>query len=294
MLRNDLYEIARYAANSGLRVALATCGALLDKEQCTALLAAGLARISVSIDGADARSHDAFRGVPGAFAGLMRGIDAAREAGLAFQVNTTITRSNLKQLPSLYDLAVALGAVSFHPFLLVPTGRASALVDEMLDPEEHERTLNWIYDLQLKSAITVKPTCAPHYYRILRERENAAGRAVRKETHGFEAMTKGCLGGQGFAFISHTGKVQICGFLEEEAGDLRASAFDFGSIWHHAPLFQHIRALSAYHGKCGYCEYAAVCGGCRARAFAVHGDYLGEEPQCLYQPKNRKRQERYA
>lgn len=286
LLRNDIYKIAFYGNSLGLRMVLATCGTLLDHQKCTSLLDAGIARISLSIDGATAKTHDAFRGVDGAFDGLMRGIDAARTAGLEFQINTTVTRTNLHELPDIYSLAIKLGAASFHPFLLVPVGRAGELVDEMISPQEYERTLNWIYDCQLSSKITVKPTCAPHYYRIFREREQSFGRIVKRETHGLDAITKGCLGGQGFAFISHTGSVQICGFLEEKAGDLRESGYDFGKIWESSPLFRQVRAVDDYHGKCGYCEYRKVCGGCRARAFAINDDYLGEEPQCLYQPKS--------
>lgn len=273
---------------------LATCGTLLKKETCVSLRDAGIARISVSIDGDGAKSHDSFRGVNGAFEGLMQGIASARATGLEFQVNTTIARSNLPELQAIYDRAVELGAVSFHPFLLVPTGRAALMTGEMIGAAEYEHTLNRIVDLQLKSSIPIKPTCAPHYYRIIRARGHLSGDAGHQAGHGLDTLTKGCLGGQGFAFISHTGKVRICGFLDKDAGDLRASSFDFGGIWRDSPLFREIRATGAYHGKCGYCEYRAVCGGCRARAYAVGGDYLGEEPQCLYQPKRHERQEQYA
>ncbi len=287
MLREDIYQLASYGTGKGLRMVMATCGTLLNKENCLSLIDAGIARISVSIDGATESSHDCFRGVPGAFQALIKGIEIAATTGLEFQVNTTITKSNLAELPDIYNLAVKLGAASFHPFLLVPTGRAEMLLSEMISPAQYEQTLNWIYERQLSSAITIKPTCAPHYYRIFRERERSAGRAVTIETHGLNAMTKGCLGGQGFAFISNTGKVQICGFLEKEAGDLRACGYDFQKIWEKSPLFQQIRAVDQYHGKCGYCEYRRICGGCRARAFAVNGDYLGEETQCLYLPSKR-------
>jgi heme b synthase len=287
LLRDDIYEIASYGHSLGLRMVLATCGTLLDHQKCTALKNSGIARISLSIDGATSQTHDAFRGVEGAFAGLIKGIDAARATGLEFQINTTVTKTNLHELPDIYSLAIKLGAASFHPFLLVPIGRAGELVDEMISPEEYERTLNWIYDCQLSSKMSVKPTCAPHYYRIFRERELAAGRTVKRETHGLNAITKGCLGGQGFAFISHTGSVQICGFLEEKAGDLRMSKYEFGTIWETSQLFRQIRSVNDYNGKCGFCEYRTVCGGCRARAFAINGDYLGEEPQCQYQPKSK-------
>lgn len=289
MLRKDIYRIAKYGNDRGLRMVMAPCGLLLDRETCVRLLEAGIARISLSIDGATAQSHDAFRGVPGAFDGVMRGIDAAREAGLPFQINTTVTRSNLAELPDIFQLAIDKGAVSFHPFLLVPTGRGEELRHEVISAADYERTLRWIHSLQQDTPIMIKPTCAPHYYRIAAQEGTAVG---KQHPHGhpvkhseLNTTTKGCLGGQGFVFVSHTGKVQICGFLPLEAGDLRKSDFDFSSIWRESELFREVRDIDAYHGKCGWCEYRKVCGGCRARAYAVDGDYLGEEPYCLYNPK---------
>jgi radical SAM protein with 4Fe4S-binding SPASM domain len=182
-------------------------------------------------------------------------------------------------------LAIEIGAAAYHPFLLVPTGRGREMAEQSLTPEEYERTLNWIYEKRESLPILFKPTCAPHYYRILRQREREKGRSVTPQTHGLDAMSKGCMGGQSFAFISHVGKLQICGFLEEECGDLRASDYDFREIWETSPVFLAMRNLDGYHGRCGYCEYRRVCGGCRARAFAATGDYLAEEPFCVYEPK---------
>jgi radical SAM protein with 4Fe4S-binding SPASM domain len=295
MLREDIYRVARYGAERGLRMVMAPCGLLLDREACTRLLEAGIARISLSIDGATAQSHDAFRGIPGAFDGVVRGIDAAREAGLSFQVNTTVTKSNLAELPDIFQLAVDKGAVSFHPFMLVPTGRGEELRHEVISAADYERTLRWIHTRQKDSPITVKPTCAPHYYRIAaqassstetgKKRDDRSSHGYHNDHSGLNATTKGCLGGQGFVFVSHIGKVQICGFLPLEAGDLRKSDFDFSHIWKTSALFREVRDIDAYHGKCGWCGYRQICGGCRARAYAVDGDHLGEEPYCLYNPK---------
>lgn len=288
MLRKDIFHLAEYGTQLGLRMVMAPCGMLLTEESCGRLIDSGIQRISLSIDGASAESHDAFRRVDGAFEGVMRGAEAARAAGLQFQINTTVTKMNVEELPAIFDLAVRLGAVSFHPFLLVPTGRGKELADYELPPEEYERVLNWIYEHRESADLTLKPTCAPHYYRILRQRERAAGRKVRPETHGLDAMTKGCLGGQGFAFVSHIGVVQMCGFLDTPAGDLRENGLDFQKIWEDSPFFAQIRDLNGYGGRCGYCEYRRVCGGCRARAYAMNGDYLAEEPFCVYEPKGRK------
>jgi len=290
MLRPDLLGIARYTRDAGLRPVMATCGTMLTEDRARELLDAGIQRISVSLDGPDATSHDAFRGVPGAFASSLAGLDAARKAGLPFQINTTVTRHNMNDVARILELAVNLGAVAFHPFLLVPVGRGKGLMDNLLDAGEYERVLNEIYDMSQSSSIPFKPTCAPHYYRVLRQREKERGREVTPETHGLDAMSKGCMGGMGFAFLSHVGDVQICGFLEEKAGNLRESDYDFARIWRASPLFLEMRDFRHYKGDCGICEYRRWCGGCRARAFAMTGDYLEAEPYCTYVPRARKKQ----
>ena len=292
MLRKDIYDIARYGTKKGLRMVMAPCGMLLDDEACRKLIDAGIQRISLSIDGATAESHDAFRGVPGAFDGVMNGMAAAQKAGLSFQVNTTITRGNLEELPDIFKLAIDNGAVSFHPFLLVPTGRGKELADEVISAADYERTLRWIHKQQENTPIVIKPTCAPHYYRIVQQEQKETSTELHKmhtvahphEHSALNATTKGCLGGQGFAFISHTGSVQICGFLPLEAGDMRKTDYNFATIWEHSQLFKEVRAVNEYHGKCSWCSYRNVCGGCRARAYAIDGDHLGEEPFCLYNP----------
>lgn len=291
MLRTDLLDIIRYVAKAGMRPVMATCGSLLTEAKAAAIKEAGVERISVSLDGPDAGSHDAFRGVPGAFQSAMEGLDAARRAGLEFQINTTVTRTNVHRLEAVLDLAVAQGAVAFHPFLLVPTGRGKAIQEEVLGPEEYERVLNTIYDLKLGSRIAFKPTCAAHFYRVLRQREAEAGRAVTAGTHGLDAMSKGCMGGLSFAFIGHRGLVQICGFLDEVAGDVRAAGYDFARVWDESPLFLQLRDFANYKGKCGLCEYRRWCGGCRARAFGVTGDYMASEPSCSFEPKGWLRQQ---
>ncbi|MHB1390594.1 MAG: heme b synthase [Thermoleophilia bacterium] len=285
MLRENIYEIARYGTGKGLKMVMSPCGTLLNAENARRLKDAGIDRISISVDGATAATHDDFRRVPGAFADAMQGIQQAQAAGIEVQINTTVTRVNLGELPDILQLAIDLGAVAFHPFLLVPTGRGRELADQELSPGQYEETLNWVYDQRDVVPLNFKPTCAPHYYRILRQRERAAGRKVTVQTHGMDAMSKGCLGGQGFCFISYRGEVQICGFLDVNCGDLKEQSF--GEVWRQSPVFRQMRDLDGYHGRCGYCEYRRFCGGCRARAFEVTGDYLAEEAYCVYQPKAR-------
>ena len=285
LMRDDVFEIAEHGTRLGLRMVMAPCGKPLSDETVQKMLDSGIQRISISLDGATAESHDAFRRVPGAFDGAIKAIEAARRNGLEFQINTTVTKQNVHELAEILDLTIELGAVAFNPFLLVPTGRGKELAEQEISPEEYERVLNWIYEQRDSLPIQFKPTCAPHYYRIFRQRERQKGVKVAPETHGLDAMSKGCMGGQSFAFMSHIGKVQICGFLDIECGDIRQVDYNFEHIWNTSPVFLQMRDLDHYHGRCGYCEYRTVCGGCRARAFATTGDYLDEEPYCIYQPK---------
>ncbi len=285
MMRKDLFEIARYGTNLGIRMVMSPCGKLMTDESVGKMIESGIKRISISIDGATAESHDNFRRVSGAFADAINGIEAAKRNGLEFQINTTITKHNVAELEQILEFAVKAGAVAFNPFLLVPTGRGKELAEQEISPEEYEKVLNWVYEKRENLPLQFKPTCAPHYYRIFRQREKEKGRSVTPKTHGFDAMTKGCMGGQSFVFISHVGRVQICGFLDTECGDIRRSNYDFEHIWTTSPVFLQMRDQDSYHGRCGYCEYRKVCGGCRARAFAATGDYLDEEPYCIYQPE---------
>lgn len=284
MTREDIYEIASYGTSLGLRMVMAPCGPLVTRESIDRMKESGIKRISLSLDGWDQESHDAFRSTLGSYDSVVQAARFAKEGGLEFQINTTVTRLNFRRLESILSKAVELGAVGFHPFLLVPTGRGKGLKNLELNPREYEETLKWIYLRSRESSIEMKPTCAPHYYRILRQSAEKEGIPVTPENFGINARTRGCLGGQGFAFISHRGKVQICGFLEEEAGDLRTGDMNFREVWQTSRLFHEVRSLKEYRGKCGSCSYKAVCGGCRARAFVHSGDYLGEEPYCLYIP----------
>ncbi|MDR3556072.1 MAG: heme b synthase [Syntrophobacteraceae bacterium] len=282
LLRPDVFELAQYGHGLGFRMTMATNGTLLTPQIVQNMLASGIQRISISLDGADARSHDAFRKVPGAFQGALRGIALAREAKLDFQINTTITRANIAEFPQIHDLVVSLGAVAHHIFMLVPMGRGKDLAQDSISAEEYEKTLHWFYDRRDKAPLQLKATCAPHYYRIMRQRARSDGTQISFETFGLDAMTRGCLGGTGFVFISHLGQVQPCGYLELDCGNVREKSFR--DIWLDSPVFQNLRDLKRYEGKCGKCEFIRVCGGCRARAHELSGNYMAEEPLCLYEP----------
>jgi heme b synthase len=265
---------------------MAPNGTLLTPDIVEKLKASGIQRISISLDGASPDTHDEFRGLTHAFDDAIRGIGYAKAAGLEFQINTTITQTNLAEIPKILKLAEDLGAVAHHIFLLVPTGRGKYIVDSAIDAEQYEQTLNWFYDQRDKTPLQLKATCAPHYYRILRQRAHTEGKTVSFDTHGLDAVTRGCLAGTGFCFISHVGRVQTCGFLDVTCGDVRTQSFK--DIWENSKVFKELRDFSTLTGKCGACEYVRVCGGCRARAYEATGSYLAEEPLCSYQPRKKE------
>jgi AdoMet-dependent heme synthase len=286
LLRQDIFDIAKYGTKKNLRMVMAPNGTLITDKIANKLVESGIKRISISLDGASNKSHDQFRGVKGAFDGALNGIQHAKNAGIEFQINTTITKANLDQIPAIQQLAIDLGAVAHHIFLLVPTGRGKYIIDQEITSQEYEETLNWFYDQKEKTPLQLKATCAPHYYRILRQRAKEDGKIVNFQTHGLDAVTRGCLGGTGFCFISHRGVVQPCGFLDVNCGDVTGESFV--QIWKHSKVFKQLRNFNELKGKCGECEYKRVCGGCRARAYEATGDYMAEEPLCSYLPKKLK------
>jgi heme b synthase len=284
LLRSDIFDIAGHGTDLGLRMVMAVNGTLVDETVIRNMQESGIKRISVSLDGDDAETHDRFRQVKGAFEGALKGIRLAKEAGLEFQVNTTVTRHNLHLLPRILNLAASLEAAAHHIFLLVPTGRGKYIAESGITAQEYEQVLNWFYDQRGKTSLHLKATCAPHYHRILRQRAKERGERVTFETHGLDAVTRGCLGGTSFCFISHRGEVQPCGYLDLPCGNVKSVPLK--KIWKESEHLLRLRDLSQYEGKCGLCEFQRVCGGCRARAFEATGNYLSEEPLCTYQPRN--------
>ena len=267
-----LFELIAYAKAKGLKPVIGTNATLIDDAMAKRIAEAGVPRISVSIDFPTAAAHDAFRGVVGSFDAAVRGIRALRRAGVEVQINTTVTRQNRHLLEDIHALAVSLDVQALHPFLLVPTGRGADLSGEELSAAEYEETLGWICERQRTSPLELKPTDAPQYRRIACQMN---GRDAR-------SPAKGCLAGTGFAFIGHCGDVQPCGYFDLKLGNVRETPFS--RIWRESPVLDDLRHPERLKGKCGVCEYRAVCGGCRARALAKTGDYLAEEPACAHVP----------
>ncbi len=287
--RRDVFDLAKYAGEKNIRVALATNGTLIDEAMALRIRDAGIQRVAISLDGVDPATHDTFRGHQGAFEAAVRGIKLLKELGVSTQINTTVSRHNAHELPEILKLAQSLGVQAFHMFLLVPVGCGLTIQDEQaIKGDEAEEILNWFYDRSLDSNLELKATCAPHYYRVLHQRRAEARRAGEElpplARQGMHAVTKGCLAGSAVCFISHRGEVFPCGYLPVAAGDLRETAFR--DIWEKGQIFQDLRDTGNLEGKCGICEFKNVCMGCRARAYGMTGDYLSEEPFCIYEPRN--------
>jgi len=270
LLRTDIYDIIAHATAKGLRTVIAVNGTLVDREAAQKLKDSGILRVSMSIDGKDQASHDSFRGVSGSFDAVNRAARIFLEIGLPFQINTTVTKLNVADLGEIYDLVREMGAVAWHVFLLVPVGRGVGLKGEELNAAMYEEVLNWLYEREEEQKIEMKVTCAPHYYRIVKER-------------GGTPKSAGCLAGKSFLFISHTGVAQPCGYLELPCGDVRKEGVQ--KVWADSPQFGLIRDLSQYRGKCGRCRHLRICGGCRARAQELKGHLLEAEPYCSYAEK---------
>ena len=302
LFRPDIFTIAKHAGERGLTVALATNGTLITEAVAGKIVDAGIRRVAISIDGADEMTHDAFRRQPGSLAAALNGFRHLKKLGMSLQINCTVTKHNVNQVDLLYDKVVALGADALHLFMLVPVGCGVQIAEaNMLPAEEYERVLNWMYDKSKLKQLHLKATCAPHYFRIMRQR--AASEHIRIEAshshgkpegpghhHNMSAMTKGCLAGSAICFVSHTGEVFPCGYLPVSAGNVKKQALR--EIWESAEVFQRLRNPDELEGKCGCCEFKKVCMGCRARAFyEANGDYMAEEPYCIYEPKRQQAKE---
>jgi heme b synthase len=290
--REDIFDVAARASRAGLRVVMSPSGTQVTPGTVRRLKEVGVQRISVSLDGSTAALHDSFRQVPGAFAEAAQSLAYAREGGLPFQINTTVTRHNRNDLANMLRLAVDLGAATWDIFMLVPTGRGK--IEMEVTPEEYEETLHFVYEVSRTSSIQVKMTCAPHYKRVqVQERRRArmegAGAGAASSAHPAHGFSRGCMAGFGFCFVSHIGEVGGCGYLPLLAGSVRQASLV--QVYRESPLFKCIRDPNLLQGRCGVCEYRVLCGGCRARALGATGNYLEEEPFCTYQPTARTARE---
>ena len=287
LLREDIFEIIRYGTRRGLRMVMGTSGLLIDRSMADRLEEVGVRAVAVSLDSADPNVHDTFRGIPGVWNRAVQAIRHCREAGIRVQVNMSVMQSDLQEVERVIELGVGLGVQDYQLYFPVPTGRARE--HDPCSPEEYEGLIRRVLTRYQGSDIAIRPTCAPQFRRIAEE----AGISN-------PAWGRGCVAGISYCRIYANGDVTPCPYLPVSAGNLRTASFS--DIWNHSPLFLALRTPERFTGKCGICDFQTLCGGCRARAYRgvkafstgwcdglaqpeeVHGEVLGEDPWCPYQP----------
>ncbi len=291
LCRDDIFELADHAKSVGITTALATNGTLLDSEISKKIKDSGIARVSISLDGATADVHNQLRKLKGSFEKALEGAKQLHKAGIPFQVNITLIKANSHQLEDVYQLVKSLGAVALHIFMLVPVGCGQELAEkDMLTPEQYEEKLLEICQLDARGELQVKVTCGPHYERIIRQQglhKNRSKAAEQKNSSvpgrcGHSGSSRGCLAGSGVIFVGHQGDIFPCGYLPVKCGNIVEQ--QLADIWRDSKDLKQMRNSDALEGKCGHCGYKEICGGCRARAYAVAGNYMAQEPFCAYLP----------
>jgi radical SAM protein with 4Fe4S-binding SPASM domain len=277
--RPDIFALLRRSVELGLRTNISPSATpLLTKEKIREFRECGVTRMAISVDGPDAETHDGFRGVPGTFRRAVEALEEAQRIGLDTQFQTTVTRRNIHRLDEIAALAEKVGARTWSVFFLVVTGRA--LAGDDLTAEEYEQVFEKLYNISRLAPFEVKTTEGMHYRRYL-------ARRLRKRPEPADSnrtvwRTAGVSDGRGFVFVSHTGEIYPSGFLPISAGNVRFDSLV--AVYRSSPLFLELRDADARHGKCGFCEYRRLCGGSRARAYALTGDHLAADPRCTYQP----------
>lgn len=290
LCREDVFELIGVARSLGITPALATNGTLIDDAIADKIKESGVARVSISLDGATAEVHNKLRQLEGSFESALEGIGRLREKDVPFQINITMTKHNAHQLEDVYELVKSLGAVALHIFMLVPVGCGQSLADtDMLSPEEYEKKMVDICKLDGRGELQVKVTCGPHYERVIRQQGLYKARAktgghpggsVPGGGHG--GASRGCLAGLGVLFVGHQGDVFPCGYLPVNCGNVLKEKLS--DIWYKSEDLARMRDGGELEGKCGVCGYKQICGGCRGRAYAADGNYMAEEPFCAYVP----------
>lgn len=282
--RPDIYELVQYAASIGLAPALTpSATSRLTEAAVAALKHAGLVRLALSLDGAVAATHDRFRGIEGSFDQTLAAVDWARRLGLEIQINTTLTRTNQHELEQIADLLAGWGIKTWSVFFLVPTGRAR--YQDMLNAVETENAFERLYAVARRDLFPVRTTEALHYRRFLLQRKREGAPQTAPNPWAPRGLPRGVSDGSGFVFVSHIGDVYPSGFLPLPGGNVRTQPL--ADIYRHSPLFRSLRDHDQLRGKCGICEYRHICGGSRARAYALTGDWLASDPTCVYEPASR-------
>jgi len=286
LLRTDALELVRYGAAKGFKMGLGSNGSLIDDQTAKKLKEAGIATVSISLDSSTPGRHDDFRGVSGSWEKAVNAIKALKENNVLVQVNTTVTQQNYGEIDDIMSLSEKLGVENFHLFFLVPTGRGAKMAD--ISPAKYEDMIKTVFAKSAKHRLNVRPSCAPQFMRIAKD----AGLDMRQ-------WIRGCIAGLYYCRVYPNGDITPCPYLPVKLGNVREKAFS--EIWFNSEVFKNLRDFNTLKGKCGACEYRGLCGGCRARAYGLSsdfidfcgdlhepaglkGDYLKEDPWCVYQP----------
>lgn len=276
LVRPDILDIARYAVKLGFMVVFGTNGMLINDHMAKTLVDIGVMGVGISIDSLDPATHNAFRGVPGAWESAVAGIEACKRNGLQFQVHFSVQPMNYRELPAAIDWAHQLGARVFNVFFMVCTGRGEELTD--ITPAQYEEVLGYLIDCQENyNGMLIRARCAPHFKRLAYEKDPNS--PITKAT-GY--MGGGCLAATNYARVTPNGELTPCPYMPLSAGNIRQNSFS--DLWTNSEVFDSFR-YPQLKGKCGDCEYSDICGGCRARPYVDHGDWLDEDQWCLYTPK---------
>jgi len=288
LVRPDIMELARYAADKGMYIAMATNGILITKEKAKEMKKAGVQFVQISLDGLDAKTHDAFRGINGAFEKTIKGIKNSVAEGFFVEISTTVTKYNYKQIPDIIDFGEKLGANWLMAYNFVPTGRGEEILETDLTPDEREETLKMLWnELKKGRKINVLST-APQFARVALQREKEEEEKIIP-THFYNPKLTdqlvdlaefigGCGAGRFYMAMRANGDLQPCVFFPLKVGNILKD--DFEELWKHNKVLQELRDKDILHG-CNTCDYRYYCGGCRARAYAYTGDYLAPDPGCI-------------
>ncbi len=289
LLRKDVFDIAAYGTEEGFRMCIATNGSLIDDTVCKDMKRTGIRIVSLSLDGSTPETHDDFRKQPGAFDAVVNAVEHFKRHDIPFLINSSFTKRNAFDIPNVYKKARELGAKAWYMFLVLPVGRGEEANEELLNADEANYWLNWHYELEkdliLKgdSTILVRPTCAPHYYRIFRQNAKRDGLDLERRNLVFgTGGGKGCVAGQSIALIDCHGWLKPCSYFP--ISDVNVFDTPFSKAWFESKIMQDMRKIDEFKGRCGECEYLKICNGCRVRAYWKYGDYMEEDPVCDYVP----------
>jgi len=293
LCREDMLDIVKYASSKGIRTTVGSNGTLIDEAMARRMLDAGVKCVAISVDGADAQTHDSFRGISGAFDQALKGIEACRNAGLPFQFNMVIRRETLSQLEDMLRMAVDSGANAAEFFDLVAAGRAKQdCKDQVLNPDERKQAMEWLAKAQEDYPIVIRVPACPMYPLLLQQKRTKPRHFPAEMLQRVPYYGRGCAAGMpmGYVMVKSNGEVNPCMLLQVKLGNIREQSII--SIWGSSPVLAELRRRELLKGECGDCSYRGTCSGCRGRAYEETGDMMATDPGCWLAPEVVKKKEK--